>query len=1131
VTTPESSSDPGGGRSSDPAERCEDPTGAELTGRCSTFGFGRTVGPTAPPLAPGAIIGACRIERLIGRGGMGWVYEARQQKPDRLVAVKVLQGAGIDPDATSQFESETTALASLRHPGIAHVYTAGVDDGGLPYLVMELIPEGLSITAHADAAGLPVRQRVDLFVGVCEAAAHAHQRGVVHRDIKPGNILVERGGAVKLIDFGIAIGPSTAPDAAATPRRDRYAGTPQYMSPEQFQAAWHELDPRSDVYSLGLVLYELVSGGRPYAVDSTRITEAERVVSTSPPRPLPATIDRPLARVILKCLEKAAGRRYPDAAALAADLRRYLNGDEVLAAPEPLWEAVGRLARRHRAVATAAVIALLSLAVAATGMSVFALRARRAEEAARQEAARARDQARATQQLADYHESQFELGNGRVRRAFALATRAFESGPAWEYGRQIGAIVDSARSGWHLVGRIDVAASPVWIAFARGSRACVVLGFTDRVEVHRLGVDGPVATAAIAGSSLPCPLDRDALAAVVPGTGIQIVTLPGLEVTATCAMPGDVTVLRASGDGTRLAALTSAGEAAVFDREGRKVAGRTFRGASRSGTPGLAVSPSGRRLVWHSGIWSEPKVRWDVDTDDLRTFSLPVHDLAFESENSLVGIWSPASLGDRIRLLRFDVDQDREPEGNAFGAIGVRYRQGATLECVFDAASGETGVALVAPDSVSRVWMTPLDGVPASRPLIVMPLPDDGYGFSRVHAVLGEALWPHVSDPVVIHAHDAGSETLALTAGRAVLVFAATPGRLAGSDGAPLSALASRACGTSYWTFHATGREAIACSGNELVLVSLVSGERRTLAIEPPPPAPGREFMAWGVTATPDGRTIAILWQEAEGGGHVGARFHRKIAGIYRLDSDRRRSLPPTFVPLTGFDGVNGRLNREFALAPDGEIIAFAPASGKVVGYRVSDGTQRYSFAAGTTFATHSPTGLFAGGRTDRADVFRVHDLHDGRLVGEWPLEAPVTKAQFAPDGRTIYIGLEPGSLRQHRVADGRLVSQLETPLAPFAISHRGDRFVGRAEDTAAPSAAGWTPGSLVVADLSTGRAVATLAATAHPLNRAAFGPDDSWIASVTERTVVRFTAALDPRRAAKLLETIVPDPNSSQDP
>ena len=1120
----------------DRSQQPEGGTEAELTGRSSSFGFG---GDTASPppqleLPPGTLIGDCRIERLIGRGGMGRVYEARQGNPPRLVAIKVLLEAGVSPDATLRFEHEAAALARLRHPGIAQVYTAGVADspgGGLPYLVMELIPNARSITAHADEDDLPERQRVELFVGVCEAAAHAHQQGLVHRDIKPGNILVEQGGAVKLIDFGIAHAmqrdgdPQTTHDVAGA---RRCAGTPQYMSPEQFHESQDALDPRSDVYSLGLVLYELVSSSRPYDVDSTRITEAARVVADAVPRPLPPSIDPPLARVVLKCLEKESRLRYADAAALAADLRRYLNGDEVLAAPEPLWEAVVRIGRRHRAAMAATIVTLLSLAAATAGISIFAIRAREAEAIALREAARSREQARATQQLADFHESQFELEKGRVRTAFALASRAYESRPAWEYGRQIGAIVDSARGDWNLVDRIDVATQPAWIAFPRGSREYLVQGFADRVELHRLGDDGPLATAAIAGTCMPCPVAADRLAVVVPSSGIRMLTIPTLAVAGTCAMPGEVTSLRSSADGSRLAALNRAGLAAVFDVAGRQVASRTFRVPRRSGQPGLAISPGGSRVVWHSGIWSEPKFHWDLAADEPSSFKLAVHDLAFESETAVVGVWSPSSLSERVRLLRYDFTLDREPEGNGLGAIGVLYRQGSSVECVADAASGETAVAMIAPDSVSRVWMPLVERVPAPRPLILMPLPEDGYGFSRVQAVLGEALWPHVNTPVAIPAYDAITETLALTTGSSVLVFAATPARLAGMKEVPTSSLACKACGTDFWSFHADDQETFACLGNELQIVSLANGERRTVPLEPPAPAPGRNAVAWGVTATPDGRTVAVLWQENTGGGHIGDTFHRKIATVYRLDADRRRATTQASFTLDRFDGVNGRLNREFVITPDGDTIAFCSADGTVIGYRVADGATRYSFEAGNTFATHPPTGRFAAGRTDSPGDFRIHDLRSGDALASWPLDASVTKAQFAPDGETIYIGLAPGTLRQHRVSDGRLVSQLKTALAPFAISHKGDRFVGRAEDNvsaAAVGTAGWTPGSLVVADLQTGRSVATLAPTAHILNRAAFGADDTWIASVTERTVVRFTASVDPRQAAELLEQTPPAP------
>jgi aurora kinase len=203
-------------------------------------------------------VGDCRIERLIGRGGMGSVYEARQGRPQRLVAVKVLRGAGVSPDAMQRFEHETEALASLRHPGIAHLYTAGVTAGpagGLPFLVMELIPDARSITAHADADDLPVRQRVELFVGVCEAAAQAHRQGLIHRDIKPENLLLGINGELKIADFGWSV---HAPNS----RRKTLCGTLDYLPPEMVEGSLH--DDRVDIWSLGVLAYEFLYGQPPF---------------------------------------------------------------------------------------------------------------------------------------------------------------------------------------------------------------------------------------------------------------------------------------------------------------------------------------------------------------------------------------------------------------------------------------------------------------------------------------------------------------------------------------------------------------------------------------------------------------------------------------------------------------------------------------------------------------------------------------------------------------------------------------------------------------------------------------------------------------------------------------------------
>ena len=215
-------------------------------------------------IADGTVIGHFTLKRLIGSGGMGRVYEARQENPRRTVAIKVMNRGTASRSALRRFEFEAQVLARLKHPGIAQIHEAGTFDdgtGGVPWFAMEYIGNAKSVTDYARDARLRTRQRVQLFRQACEAVAHGHQRGVIHRDLKPGNLLVDGGGQLKVIDFGVA--RSTDSDLAATTMQTdvgELIGTVQYMSPEQFDADPHDLDIRSDVYALGVVLYELLTG-------------------------------------------------------------------------------------------------------------------------------------------------------------------------------------------------------------------------------------------------------------------------------------------------------------------------------------------------------------------------------------------------------------------------------------------------------------------------------------------------------------------------------------------------------------------------------------------------------------------------------------------------------------------------------------------------------------------------------------------------------------------------------------------------------------------------------------------------------------------------------------------------------
>jgi non-specific serine/threonine protein kinase/serine/threonine-protein kinase len=285
-----------------------------------------------PPL-----IGQYRILRLLGEGGMGSVYEAEQDQPRRLVALKVIRAAWASPELIRRFEQESQALGRLQHPGIAQIYEAGAAEtpfGVQPYFAMELI-RGKPLVDYADEHRLNTRQRLELMAAVCDAVEHAHQRGIIHRDLKPANILVDETGQPRILDFGLARAADS--DAQATRQTDmgQILGTLAYMSPEQVLADPLALDTRSDVYALGVILYELLAQKMPYAL-SNLLHEALETIRLTEPQRL-SSVDRSyrgdIETIVAKALEKDKERRYPSAAALAADIRRYLRDEPIYRPP------------------------------------------------------------------------------------------------------------------------------------------------------------------------------------------------------------------------------------------------------------------------------------------------------------------------------------------------------------------------------------------------------------------------------------------------------------------------------------------------------------------------------------------------------------------------------------------------------------------------------------------------------------------------------------------------------------------------------------------------------------------------------------------------------------------------------
>lgn len=330
-------------------------------------------------------IGPYRILGLLGEGSNGRVYKAQQSDPQREVALKVLRSAGLSGEAQQRFRREAELLAQLEHPGIARLYAAGVADGDagpLPYLAMELV-RGVDLLRYAQQHRLDLRAKLALLAQVCQAVHYAHSRGIVHRDLKPANILVGEDGHPRILDFGVA---SVAEDAASMTVAGEVLGTVPYMSPEQLAGGARGSDPRSDVYSLGVIAYELLSGELPYpGLSKSTVIEAITLIREGRIEPLSKR--EPKTRgdaetVVMKAMAQEAPRRYGSAAELASDLERFLRHQPIEAHPPSAMYVMRLFVRRHRAVSAAIAAALAMLVIGA----LVSLRYGLAEAQARKQA-------------------------------------------------------------------------------------------------------------------------------------------------------------------------------------------------------------------------------------------------------------------------------------------------------------------------------------------------------------------------------------------------------------------------------------------------------------------------------------------------------------------------------------------------------------------------------------------------------------------------------------------------------------------------------------------------------------------------------------------------------------------------
>ena len=666
---------------------------------------------------PGDRIDRYKLLQKIGEGGCGVVYMAEQETPvRRRVALKVIKLGMDTKNVIARFEAERQALAMMDHPNIARVFDAGATAAGRPYFVMELV-RGVRVTEYCDQNNLPTAERLRLFIQVCQAIQHAHQKGVIHRDVKPSNILVtlHDGTPVpKVIDFGIA----KATEQRLTEKTlftefQAFIGTPAYTSPEQAEMSGLDIDTRSDIYSLGVLLYELLTGQTPFPANQlaqSGLQEMRRIIrEDEPPRPstrlstlgvndattlarthqarLPALVEAvrgDLDWIVMKCLEKDRTRRYDTANDLALDIQRYLENEPVLARPPSNWYRLQKLLRRHRrAFAAAAAIAavLVGGATVSTWMAIKATQAeQRAVSSQRQEtqlrlqAEQEKTLARLNEYVADINLAYQSLAAGNYGRALKLINKHRPSngdpdlrGFEWRYLWQL-------CQGDNHVAFPTQAGAVQSTAFSPDGQWLAV-GSQEQLNVYDVRTQAKIAS-----------LDGGALSLAFLPDGKTLVS----------AGPMNVRVWRIS-DWTVQKSLPENSGPVVLSRDGRYLA-----------TPGRD-----RMRIWDTATWTPSASLTGASAP--MAFSPDAQTLATDSRNGIT-VWS-ATTGQALRVL---------PNSTNLFARGPLFRNDRPPGEIPDAARppGPRANATIAPGRSSvfpRVMTAARTSVEAPRARVTAP--------------------------------------------------------------------------------------------------------------------------------------------------------------------------------------------------------------------------------------------------------------------------------------------------------------------------------------------------------------------------------------------------------------------------